>query len=346
MKTILKLILLSSLLVVFQACSQKIQIKALKAPKVLTSDVKYISIDKFRNDTVSQASQIHTALANVTIDGKRYFHVTNRQNINKILEEQKLKDSGLVDLVDDEEIKGLQDAKTLLSGEVLINDISSSRFYTVRTDYKTCIATYKKKGKTYCKKYRKYKVPCRRNYYTLKTKINLIQISTGISYFEKDYSSKTNYSHCIDDRKTLPSKQYVNTKLANNIAYYLVKDIAPSYVYFNVILLDSLDIDLSSKQEDMFDLALKLIEQKRISKANQLLSNLNKQIHNNSYVVLYDLAITTEALGDLQKAYSLLKNAEDIAISKNKLIKEISTSIQRVKNNIDQINKVQKNSLK
>jgi tetratricopeptide (TPR) repeat protein len=96
----------------------------------------------------------------------------------------------------------------------------------------------------------------------------------------------------------------------------------------------------------MFDLALKLIEQKRISKANQLLSNLNKQIHNNSYVVLYDLAITAEALGDLQKAYSLLKNAEDIAISKNKLIKEISSSIQRVKNNIDQINKVQKNSLK
>jgi len=342
MNNILKLTILILIIITFQACSQKIQIKAIKAAKITNNSIRYISVEDFRHDNIAQSSQIQTALGNVQVDGKDYFHVVNRKDSNKILAEQKLKDSGLVDLIDDEPIKGLEDVKALLTGEVLLNDMSSSRYYETRTNYKRCIKSYKKRGKTYCKQYAKYRILCKSNIYSIKTKLNLIKISDGINIFSKMYSKSIKYSHCRDDRNILPSKRSVNTNLAKQIANSLILDIAPSYVYFTATLLDSLDVDLSSKQEDTFDMALKMIELKRISKANKLLQALNSQIHNNSYVILYDLAITTEALGDLNKALKLLNNAEDIAINKGKTIDEISNSIIRVKRNIAQQNKANK----
>jgi curli biogenesis system outer membrane secretion channel CsgG len=342
MKTIIKLSIFILILITFQACSQKIQIKAIKASKLTNKNIKYISVDDFKADTISQATQIQTALSNVTIDGKHYFHLANRKNANKILEEQKLKDSGLVDLVDDEQIKGLQEVKALLTGEVILNDKSKSNYYEQRTDYSKCIQTYTKKGKTYCKKYRKYNVYCQSNIYNVKTKINIINIANGATIYNNTYGAKSKYAHCSDDKNILPSKNYVNTRLAKNISNQLIKDIAPSYVYFTAVLLDSVDIKLTSKQKVLFKSALKLINLKRLKKANHLLKKLNFQVHNSSYVILYDLALTTESMGNLDKALHLLELAEDIALSKDKDIKEISKSINRIKHNIIEKNKSMK----
>ena len=336
MKTILKLSLLITLIFTFNACSQKVQIKALKASKLSSNQVRYISIEDFKYDNISQSSQIYTALSNVRINDENYFHIANRKNINSILREQKLKDSGLVDLIDDEPIKGLQDVKTILTGRILQNDVSKKRYYALRTNYKKCIKTYSKNGKKYCSKYAKYKVVCQDNNYKLKTKIDLVKVSDGMSIFSNIYYKQKKHTHCSDDNHKLPSKNYVNTNLANSIANNIVLDIAPSYVYFTATLLDSLDTDVSSKQKANFKLALKMIDLKRITKANKMLLSLDNQLHHKSYVVMYDLAITYEALGELNKALSLLKDAQNIALYKNKVIEEIASSISRVSKNISE----------
>jgi len=142
----------------FSGCSQKIQIRAIKSAKVATHSIKHIGVSPFKNDDISQSSQIDSAIANVSISGKKYFTLIDRDNIDKIMSEKKLNDSGLVDLLSNDSVSGLSQMQALLTGEVNISDMTSSHVRETRTDYDTCIKHYMRKGKEYCSKYKKYNV--------------------------------------------------------------------------------------------------------------------------------------------------------------------------------------------
>ena len=326
-------------IIMLQGCSQKILIKSLKSAKVTDKAVRNISVNTFTNDTISQSLQINSALGNVIINNKKYFTLIDRKNIDKVLIEKRLNDSGLVDLNNQNLLIGLKEVTSILTGTVLLNTKSSTQYYEKRTDFSRCVKWYTKNNKKYCSNYRKYTIYCKSNIYNVKTKINLIKISNSKIIFTKTYSKNKKYSHCSDDNTILPSKRTVNTNLAKGIANNLILDIAPSYVYYNVELLDSVKINISSTQKKKFKLALKMIELKRIKKANKILNYLNKELHNLSYVVLYDLAITEESLGNLNKALSLLNKAENITLVEDNLIDEISISIKRLTNNIKEVYK-------
>lgn len=329
-------------IILFTSCAQKTRVKAIKASQINDSSIRYIGVAKFQNDTVSQSSQIESALNSVIFNSKKYFNIIDRKNIDLVMQEKKLNDSGLVDLLKDNSSVGLSQMQALLTGKILLNDMSSTLYYQQRTNYDICIKSYEKGGKTYCSKYKTYKVSCRKRNYSLKTYIKIIKISNGSTLFAKTYSKQTEYEHCSDDSNSLPSKKYVNTILAKLIAKDIIKDIAPSYVYYDVTILDDLDIDLTSAQEILFDNALKMIELKRLQKANQMLQRLDNQTEHQSYVIIYDLAITYEALGNIKKAHNLLLLAENIAIDKGKIIDEITTSIHRVQKSINERTKASK----
>ena len=334
------LTVVSALSLGFSGCAQKTTIKAIKAAKVTDTSIKNIGVMPFKNDNISQSSQVDSSISNVEIKGKKYFNLIDRNNIGKIMEEKKLNDSGLVDLINNESSIGLAQIETLVTGEVNVDDVSSVRFTEGRTDYSTCVQyAYTKKGKKYCNKYRKYNVSCKANTYKVKTKIKLIKISDASTTFANTYSASKKYKHCEDDNKVLPSKKDANTELAGSIAQALIKDIAPSYVYFKVTLLDSEDVDFNDKQEKLFENALDMIKLKRIKKANQLLHKLNNTLGSRSYVVLYDLAITEEALGNVKTAYNLLKRSEEISLETKGVVEEVAIAMKRVKNNLRELEK-------
>jgi len=296
----------------------------------------------FKNDDIAQASQVDSAISNVEIKGKKYFNLVDRENINKVLAEKKLNDSGLVNLIKDNTSDGLSQIETLVTGKVNVSDMSTSKFQEGRTDYSTCVQSYTRKGKRYCSKYRTYNVDCQANTYNVKTKVKLIKISDASTTFADTYEASTKFKHCTDDSVVLPSKKEANSELAKIIAHKLVVDIAPSYVYFTVTLLDDADVDMNKKQEKLLDNALKMIKHKRIEKANEMLTKLNKQLNSSSYVVLYDLAVTEESLGNVEKAYKLLKKAEDLALETEGVVDEIAIAMKRVKKNIAEKNKANK----
>jgi hypothetical protein len=332
---------LSLISFLFVGCSQKIQIKAIKSAKVNDSFIKNIGVSSFKNDYISQASQIDSAISNVIIDGKKYFNLIDRKYIYQVISEKKLNDSGLVDLINDNNSEGLSQMEVLLVGEVNLDTVSSSKFVEERTDYTTCKKQYTNKGKTYCIQYRNYNISCKANLYNVKTKIKLIKISNATTIFANTYDETITYKHCLDDKNILPNKKKVNSDLAQKIANRVIKDIAPYYVYFEVSLLDDIDIQLKDKEAKLFDNALTLIRKhKRIRKANEILTKLNNRLKGRSYVTLYNLSITEESLGNLDKAYNLIKKAENIALKKDKIIKEIIIAIKRIENSIEERKKV------
>ena len=158
MRQIVKVFISGVLLVIISTgCAQKVQIKALKSAEISDGAIKNIAVLPFNNDTVSQSIKIDSALSSVTINGEKYFNVIDRVNLEKIMAEKKLNDSGLVDLIHNNPTIGLQEIKTIVTGEIALNDVQQSNYLEERTDYQTCIEMVTQKdGKSYCKAYRKY----------------------------------------------------------------------------------------------------------------------------------------------------------------------------------------------
>lgn len=328
---------------ILSGCVQKIQIKTMKSAEISDGAIKDIAVVPFSNDTVSQAWKIDSALQNLFINGKKYFNVLDRIYLEKIMVEKKLNDSGLVDLIHNDSQVGFKEIRTLVTGEVALNDMQHSNYLEERIDYQTCLETaIDKRGNSYCKKYRTYHMACATNIYSLTTNVKFIKVADSKVIFSKSFSKNAKAIHCADDNNMLPSKEVVNENLANEIAKNLVQMVAPSYVYFEVALLDNEDVDFSKEQWKMLKMALELLKNERIEKANEILKQLNSILENKSYVVLYDLGVTEEALGNIYKAYEIYQKADNVALNKNKVIKELSLALVRVKENIDEYEKANK----
>lgn len=328
-------ILIIFISIFFVSCSQKIIIKSIKSSKIANEDIKQIAILEFKNDYIGQSEQINNSIYNLTLNGEKYFNVIDRNNLNRIMQEKKLNDSGLVDAVDYSDT-GLLEIKAFISGSVNNLSKSTSYFRQLRTNYNRCLEyALTKNNKKYCKKHAKYYISCKKANYNLSTSVKLIKVINSKQLFSKTYTSSSSKEHCNDDNNVLPSKKEMGVILSKNIAKQLVFDIAPSYIYYSVKLFEKPDIKYSSKSKKQLKLALTLIENKRIKQANKILKDLNKYTNNKSYVALYNYAITSEALGNLTKALELYKMSDKIYIqSKDEINKDISKSILRVKKSI------------
>lgn len=342
-KTLFSIATIVALGLSFGGCAQKTQIRAIKAAEVNDPSIKDIAVAPFSNDNVSQSVQIDSALSNVTIKGERYFNVSDRVNLEKIMNEKKLNDSGLVDLIHKGSNTGLQQIRTLVTGSIGVDDVAMSNYLEGRTDYNTCVATTTdKKGNTYCTKYREYNVNCQKNTYTLTSNVKFIRVNDSKTIFAKAFTKNSSLSHCEDDSKVLLNKKDANTQQAGHIADELVKLVAPSYVYYTVTLLDDEDIKYTSEQSKQLKMALELIKNERTDKANEVLKSLNNTLGGQSYTTAYDLAVTEEALGNLYAAYELYQKAESLSLAKGKVIEEIAFAMTRAKDSIEQFEKANK----
>jgi hypothetical protein len=340
-KNFFSIIFFSFIIILFSACSQKTTIKAIKASKVIDKSIKNIAVAPFNNDKIGQATQIDSQLSNVKIDNKSYFNVIDRKNLELIMKEKELNDSGLVNLVVDNTNEGLDQIETLITGVVLDNSLSKSYFTKQEVDYNNCKEYSYDKGKKYCAKFKVYDISCQINKYSVKTKVKLTKVAKGSTTFSKTYEKSKNIEHCEHDINTLDNKSLINSQLANDIAKALMLDISPSYIYYKVTILDEVDIKLNKKDEDRFEMALKLIYNKRINKAQEVLKQLNIKTAHSSYVLLYNYALTKEALGNLYEAKELYEKAEDKALSSKGFVKEISNAINRLRNSINEFEKYQ-----
>jgi tetratricopeptide (TPR) repeat protein len=323
---------------IFSGCSQKVTVKSIKAPKVFDADIKQIKLKKLKYDDIGQTNFIYSKLSNLIFDNKKYFTVVYENDLNTVLKEQRLKDSGIIN--SDDVFEGFQDVKSTLEGKV--SKSKSSRSYLEsRTNYDKCVKYKIKDKKKICVQYYKYNINCVRYDFALSTFIKVLKLSNGKTIFSNTYSQKRDFSVCKDSYYQKKDDLTVYSQLASNISSSIIKDLAPFYKNSQVTILDDLDIDLDSKDEETFEASLQLIENSRIDKANILLQRLNQKLNSKSYVVLYNLAITYEALGDTNLAYKLLKKADVLS---NFLNKDITNSLRRVKQTLDEVNKV--NSIK
>jgi len=312
----------------FAGCSQKVNISTLAPAKVPSIDkARRIAVVPFKNDRVGLSGEITALLANQSIDSKPYFTVLSRQSLNKVIAEQKLQSSQLVDTRTATKIGELIGAQALVTGDIGMQNATSRRYYQNKQE---CL-NFSKDGSR-CLLWRFYTVTCHVTKATLLANINIVNVQTG-SIIYSDTLSKNYSKDSCHRRYPFYTSEHVLSKaqalnmLSMRIAREFVSDLTPHYVHFQVKLLDDIEIDTTDKQSDALKNALLFIKANRLHKARMILQRLMFELHGKSYVVAYDLGVVNEALGKLKDAQELYRQADHLV---NKPVPALDTAIVRI----------------
>jgi len=319
MKNIVLLILS---LVFFTACSPKVNIQALQPAQVdSVSQTKIIAMHNFKGDSMGLSSKIQTHLASKKINNKNYFTLVSRDDIQRVLHEQKLQDSGLLDESTAVELGNLLGAQALITGSISDKSSSDSRYYVKRSK---CVDKE-------CKEKKEYSVACTSRTINLAAQIRIVAVEKGDIIFSDNLHAKKEWNACSDRDDVLPSKHHGLDLLSSKLASSFSAKLTPYYKNFSVTLLDEPDLEYTEQQEKILENALIYIERQRYTKADDLLSRLLDETQERSFVAAYNLGVVKEVQGNLQEAQELYALADDLSIEP---VEEIDYAIGRISRSI------------
>ena len=315
------------------ACTTSVRLKALSPAEVgEMATKKKVAVSSFRHDSVGLSGKIEAKISNYKLDNKKYFKVLSRKDINKVISEQKLQSSALMDETSSVRIGKLIGAQAIVSGEIASAHAESTSYLE---DREKCLKYVKKEG---CVKYRYYKVRCFMTKAQVSANINIVDVQDGSIIYGDAINKNYNSNSCRNSRNVL-SKSQAKNYLTSLIADEFVHKLTPHYVYFSVELLESLDIDLNDKQELMFKRSIEYIKVGRMDRADKLLLRLMDEVNGSSYVIAYNYGVLKEARAELNEAKKLYSLADEISTEP---IKEIIQALVRIDESLYKTNEAKR----
>ncbi|MDX9813503.1 MAG: CsgG/HfaB family protein [Sulfurimonadaceae bacterium] len=299
-------------------CATQVQIKAMEPSKVkeLGAGSK-ISVMSFSGDKIGLSNKIEAFLASQKIDGKSYFELISRKEIDEVLKEQRLQASGLLNQNEMLSVGNISGARAFISGDVNTADVSDTRYYENR---------YRCLDKK-CKSVSTYSVSCTAREAIVSASIKMVDVKSAEVIYTKTSSSSNRWRFCSDDIGTLVSKNVALDTLANFVVRDLVSDLTPRYRYFSVDILDSPDITYSKESKELLSLAVEFIKASRYDRAYALLVELVDSTNAKSYVPFYNLGVIKEASGEYEEAQRYYKMSDERAL---KPVEQINSAILRI----------------
>jgi len=314
-------IILASLAVVgmlFSGCAQKVGMKALEPAEVdRVAYTKKVTVTDFKNDRVGLSNKIEANLAGFRIDQKKYFTMISRNDFDKIVKEQRLQNSGLVDPSTATQVGELIGAQAIISGNVGRPTSEDSYFYEQRSrcaDKKCTELVY-------------YNVKCKKRIVGLSSEIRIVDVEKGDIIFADTLNDSSVYKHCSDDQRVIPSTEIAAQHLASNMANEFTYKLTPHYRHFSVALLEDPDTEYSDRAEELLEVSLEYIESGRYDKAEKLLTQLVDETHSKSYVPFYNLGVISEARGKYIEAKEYYEYADNLML---RPVDEINAAIVRI----------------
>lgn len=321
-KYIYRIVLITTI-IFMSGCAQKVQIKALNPAQIdRASTTKRIAVVGFKNDRVGLSSTIESNLARFSIENKPFFTMVSRGDINEVIKEQKLQNSGLIDTGEIVEVGNLIGAQALISGTVRRPTMSDSRYYETRAE-----CANKK-----CSELRYYDVRCTKRVIGLGADIKMVDVTQGDIIYSDSLLRNASYKHCSDDSRILPAKLDVAQRLAREMANAFTYKLTPHYVYFEVELIETGDLDYTDRQEQLLESALEYIKHNRLDKSERLLKELVDVTGQQSYVAFYNLGVVKEAQGDFVKAKIYYEKADNLTLEP---VEILNTAYIRINRAID-----------
>jgi len=316
----------------FTGCATKVSVYSVKPVEVASvAGIKNISVLNFSNDYSNISGQIESSLSNYQVNNQNYFEIIDRKNLDKILKEQKIQNSGLTNGKKSIQMGQLDEVQAIISGSVSKPVYSTNRYSQIvkKCDKKDS------KGKLYCYDAREYCVSVKAE---SSANIKITSAETGSILYSKNIAIPYSNYQCGTDRYSNPfSKNNILEKINRSIVYNFVKKILPKTVKRTVELIDEPDIEYNSYNKELLENSIDFISKNRNDKAKTLLYKLIDNTKEKSFVPFYNLGVIFETEGNLKKASELYNKADSLTIKSNDAL---DTAIQRIKMDIKDKNKL------
>lgn len=297
----------------FAGCTPKITVKSLHPSSIPSEKIHVLHIEEFENDRIEQGLKIEEKLSNMVINQKKVF---------------KLKNNHL----------GID---AIITGRVIESSLNYNIYYKKSLDKRCRVYKYneKKKIKECIEYYNRY-IPCEDRDYKVKTQIKVLSPNDETILFTKTYQKSKNINQCYDSHNYAfesfsRDKERINSQLADEIAYEVLDDISPHYKYFELEIIKEFEKEEFKSKENELENISQLIEDKNLNLAKIKLEKLNGLLDGKSWEVLYNLALTNEAMFKLFEAKNYYKEAF-LQTEDTKNLSLIQNAINRVQNNLEE----------
>jgi len=332
----LKFILVIFLFLSIYSCSTTTKIKYLDPAQIgEMSRLKRISVEEFKNDTLGLASKIEEKIDQKKINGKAYFTLLNRDNIDEIIAEQRRQYSGITTDENPVELGQLIASQAFITGRIY------SKTYSDKNSYQTRQKCLDKK----CNHIRKYRVKCIRRSVQLGANIKIIKIETSKIIFTHNYEKNNSWLTCRDQYyDSISEPEEVWARQTNQIANEFIREITPTFSYREIKLLDNPKINYSNKEEKLLVKGLDFIKKEKIEKADKVLSKLVFETKSQCFVALYNLGVVKESQAEYVKAKQLYILTNALLKSSNDTVNEALERINIVIYNNDKAQKQLRNN--
>lgn len=263
------------------------------------------------------AAEIEGLLAGVYIDDSQYFALTDRTALEKTLSEMKLSMTGLVDPKTAAEVGKMVGAKGIYTGVITSSKTVDSHYTEKRGKCVHKLIKYDKSGKAReeCLKWADERsVSCTKRNATFSFIPKLVEVETGRVVYANNITGTADSSVCQDSEKPLATEQELIQRAKEIAKAALRKDVAPSFITFEINLMDSTEGIKSKKAQKKFESALEFAKGNRMDRACELWGEI-RILAPNSPSVLYNLGACSEVAGDLEDALDLYKKADRLLMS-------------------------------
>jgi len=291
---------------------------------------KKVAISGFRNDRHGLSGKIESQIAKHKLDKKRYFTVVSRKDLDKIMAEQKLQSSELMDEATATKVGKLIGAQAVINGEISSATATTDKY---RESREKCL----KWSKDGCVRYKHYTVTCKTIQAEVSANINIVNVETGSIIYGDTISKEYSGDSC---RRAILSKGQALNRLTSAIASEFVYKLTPHYIYFNVALLDKIELDnVTDKQEKTFETSLAYIKAGRMDRAEKMLQGLLDEVDGKSYVVAFVFGVVKEARGKLDEAKKSYMMADELTVEP---VDEINLALSRIDRSIEKRDEAKK----
>ena len=345
------------LVLILMSCAAPVynfKVKMLKPAELYLGSVEKIAISDFKGLKGDMVSNKFTAKLFET----QTYQILERSELNRILDEQGLSQSGIIDESNAMQVGKLAGVDALIFGSVDQLKINDEHTTKTITKSKPDGYYYDDKGKKQTK-YTEYSIDApvtiRKGYLTLTFKA--VNIQSGQIVAMRNVTKSWEGKHIKDPAPEhatvrnlfkkgpfsgsieLPSKENIETKLVEAAVSDMIKLIAPHYVYEKRIW----------QQAKLAKTAFNYFKTGLYSEALEDLNSVYEQ--NKSLLInkpkdeamlLYDIGLLNELLGDLEKAESFYKKA--IGKNSNPLYMKALANLKKAKEDREKL-KAQKKAL-
>lgn len=255
---------------------------------------------------------VENVLASAEVQGSRYFTVADRQNLNRIMQEQKLQISGAVDENTAVRLGRLTGVQGIFTGSA---EKSVSRG-TYTANRSRC-SSWDKKGK--CTAYANYTVTCVEKTAEIIFLPKLIDVSTALVAYSDRISFTSSDRTCPDSSSAPASDESLLSAAESGVLDKFRTQIAPYAARVTFTLMKSDDGVKESEGKKLLKSSLEFAEAGRMDRACEMWHE-GAEKYPQSPAFLHNLGLCSEIRADYDKALELYKRADRLTDKPDKVL--------------------------